>query len=265
MAGPRFLKLLGQFARMSLLNQLAYPPSWIMAVLGKTIRAGILLIFFHAVFGYTQRIGDWGSNEMLAFVATYLTLEYVVAATFHRNLSYYLPDMLRKAQFDFLLTKPVNPLFYTAARVLDLMDSVTLIPIAALWIVVVSRHAIQLDGSSFGMFLVLFVVGYCMIFFLLLLVTSVVFWSFTSTGIGRLFENALRLARYPDSIYQGGMRIFLVYVLPVAAAVTVPAEALRGTLQMRDAAYLVFSTVVLGVLSLSVWRAALRHYSSASA
>jgi ABC-2 type transport system permease protein len=80
-----------------------------------------------------------------------------------------------------------------------------------------------------------------------------IFWSVYSAG------------RWSVSIYPGWLRWLLTAVVPVAFAVTVPAEVLTG----RLSAPVLLAAVGLAAAGLAAsrafWRAGLRHYSGASA
>lgn len=242
---------------------MAYRPSFFLAILGKTLRVGVLLIFFHVLYLYTPFLGTYSSDEILILIATYLTLEFFVAISFHRNLAYYLPAALRQGTFDLLLTKPVNTLFHTSFRVIDFMDLISFVPVVVLWVVALGRvEAVTLTGV---LLLAAFIIlGYVFAFSFLLLLASSAFWTITATGVGRMYENILRLARYPSSVFQGGFRLLLFYILPISAMTNIPAEALLGRAAGSTILYFACYTIVLFSIAVAFWKFAIRHYSSAS-
>jgi ABC-2 type transport system permease protein len=67
------------------------------------------------------------------------------------------------------------------------------------------------------------------------------------------------------SIYPAWLRFGLTLIVPVAFAVTVPAEALTGRLDWATALTALALAAVLLVVSRLVWRVGLRRYSGASA
>ena len=71
--------------------------------------------------------------------------------------------------------------------------------------------------------------------------------------------------RWPVGIYPRWLRIGLTAVVPVALAVTVPAEALAGRLTLANLALACGVAVVLLGVSRWFWLRGLRRYSGASA
>jgi ABC-2 type transport system permease protein len=66
-------------------------------------------------------------------------------------------------------------------------------------------------------------------------------------------------------VYPGWLRYSMTYLVPVAFAVTVPAQALTHRLHWTTAAVAFGFAVVLVVLTRWFWRFGLRRYSGASA
>ena len=77
-----------------------------------------------------------------------------------------------------------------------------------------------------------------------------------------LFGNA---GRWPVTIFPPWLRGFLTFVVPVAFAVTVPAQALTGQLDTTTALLAVVVALVFLVGSRVFWLVALRRYTGASA
>ena len=67
------------------------------------------------------------------------------------------------------------------------------------------------------------------------------------------------------TIFPGWMRPVLTFVVPIAFAVTVPAQALVGRLTGSGALLSVGVALLFLVASRAFWFVALRHYTGASA
>ena len=91
------------------------------------------------------------------------------------------------------------------------------------------------------------------------------FWFGRIASFLMIFSDLYEAARWPIGIYPGWLRMLLTFVVPVAIAVTVPAEALVGRLT-GDRVMLALG-VAAGALAVArlVWIRGLRHYSGASA
>jgi len=71
--------------------------------------------------------------------------------------------------------------------------------------------------------------------------------------------------RWPVTLYPAWLRFGLTFLVPVAFAVTVPAEALTGRLTASTAWLAVALAAVLLIVSRCFWKIGLRNYSGASA
>jgi len=81
-----------------------------------------------------------------------------------------------------------------------------------------------------------------------------------------LFFGLWELAgRWPVSLYPAWLRFGLTFLVPVAFAVTVPAEALTGRLTWQTGLLAVGLAAALLVVSRVFWKVGLRNYSGASA
>jgi ABC-2 type transport system permease protein len=71
--------------------------------------------------------------------------------------------------------------------------------------------------------------------------------------------------RWPVGIYPPWLRWSLTFLVPVAFATTVPAEALSGRLTVQTLLGAVALAAALLLISRAFWRVGLRRYSGASA
>ena len=83
--------------------------------------------------------------------------------------------------------------------------------------------------------------------------------------IHELFEGVYQSGRWPVTIYPGWLRISLTFLVPIAFAVTIPAEALTSRLTVETLVLAAAFAVFLFLVTRWWWRFGLRHYSGASA
>lgn len=245
-------------------NQLAFRPSFILAIIGKVARALILILMFQVIYFNTPLLAGWKYEEIFLLLVTFLTIESIIIITFHRNLSYYLPNLLRKGNFDFILTKPLSPLFQTSFRVIDFMDLASFTVVAYLWYYYFSHYAPAFSFGQIIFYLLLLVNALFFIFSLLTIIATSAFWTINTDGLGRLFENIIRIARFPTDIFRGLVGFIFLYLFPIGMISTVPSKFLIGTIKWYYLLYLILFNIFLFLASQKVWRFGLKHYSSAS-
>ena len=79
------------------------------------------------------------------------------------------------------------------------------------------------------------------------------------------FQSMYEAERWPISLYPGWRRYGLTFIVPVAFATTIPAEALTSRLSWETLLGAVGLAAVLLLVSPGFWRLGLRRYSGTSA
>jgi ABC-2 type transport system permease protein len=80
-----------------------------------------------------------------------------------------------------------------------------------------------------------------------------------------LFEGVYQTGRWPVGVYPGWLRYTVTFLVPIAFAVTVPAEAMTSRLEARTLLVSFAFAAVLFAATRWFWRFGLRHYGGASA
>jgi ABC-2 type transport system permease protein len=80
-----------------------------------------------------------------------------------------------------------------------------------------------------------------------------------------IFRSMYEAGRWPISLYPGWLRFGLTFIVPVAFATTIPAQALTGRLNGLTALGAAGLALLLFFLARLIWRLGLRRYSGASA
>jgi ABC-2 type transport system permease protein len=116
-----------------------------------------------------------------------------------------------------------------------------------------------------GVFALMLIAGAVIIYSFFLILATLSFWFVRVENILVIFQSMYEAGRWPVSLYPGWLRYGLTFVIPVAFATTVPAEALTGRLTWGTLLGAVVLAVVLFAVARVIWRVGLRHYSGTSA
>ena len=107
--------------------------------------------------------------------------------------------------------------------------------------------------------------GGVMIYCFWLVLTTGAFWLVQIDQIVELFQGVYQTGRWPVTVYPGWLRFGLTFLVPIAFAVTVPAEAvtrlLTGDTLLIELGFAVF----LFAFTRWFWGVGVRRYSGASA
>jgi ABC-2 type transport system permease protein len=115
------------------------------------------------------------------------------------------------------------------------------------------------------LFAIALLLGGLMIYCFWLILTIGAFWVVRMDQIVEMFEGIYQSGRWPVTIYPGWLRISLTFLVPIAFAVTVPAEALTSRLTAETLALAAGFAVVLLAFTRWFWGVGLTRYSGASA
>ncbi|HET7031466.1 MAG TPA: ABC-2 family transporter protein, partial [Candidatus Limnocylindrales bacterium] len=216
------------------------------------------------VFSQTPALNGWSQPELLAVMGVHILMGGVIGALIQPSMERLRTD-IREGTFDFVLTKPEDAQVIASVREIRIWQAVDVI----VGLVVVGV-AISLLGRAVGplealAFAVALVIGAFMIYAFWLIVTTVAFWIVRIDEIAELFEGVYQSGRWPVTIYPGWLQASLTFLVPIAFAVTVPAEALTSRLTPETLALAAGFGVAIVALSRAFFRFGLRHYSGASA
>lgn len=98
-----------------------------------------------------------------------------------------------------------------------------------------------------------------------LVIATGAFWVVNMCHAVELFDGVYLTGRWPVGIYPGWLRYSVTFLVPVAFAVTVPAEALTSRLEWETLALAAAFAAALFTFSRWFFRVGLRRYSGASA
>ena len=118
---------------------------------------------------------------------------------------------------------------------------------------------------SLGLGVLLLLLGALMIYCFWLILATGAFWIVRMEFLDELFAGVYQTGRWPVSVYPDWLRYTLTFLVPIAFAITLPAEALTSRLQLSSVLTALGFAVLLVALSRRFWRFGLKRYSGASA
>ena len=258
------LRLVRKFLQINALNELQYRANFLMQLFNSLLELGIGLLGLAIVFYHTENLAGWSRAELLAVLGVYMIIAGLTRVVIQPNMSRLMRD-IHRGTLDFMLIKPVDTQFLVSAweiefwKLLDLLLGAGVVgfAIAQLGSVIGPGQAL-----TFGLMLLC---GSLIVYSFWLLLTSSAFWFVQIWGILELFQSIYQAGRWPITIYPAWLRLSLTFLVPVAFAVTIPAQALTDRLSWPT----LVLTLVLAVFFLSisrlVWKSGIKRYSGASA
>lgn len=257
-------RLAFSYLKIGILNEFQYRANLYIQVLQTFIALATGLIGLNLVFSQTSELGGWNKPELLAVMGVFIMMGGVIRAAIQPNMER-LMEEIREGKLDFALTKPADAQLLVSIREFRLWQMVDVITGAVVLGIALSEMKWLIDTWSVLGFLSALVMGSVMVYCFWLMITSSAFWIVRVHEIANLFEGLYAAGRWPVDIYPNWLRVGLTFLVPVAFAVTVPAEALTGRLTLQTWLGALALTVFLFLVARMIWKIGLRSYSGASA
>jgi ABC-2 type transport system permease protein len=259
------LTVVRTYVKLGALNALQYRANFLFDLIGAVSYLAGVLLTLGLIFRQTDTLHGWTADELIALVGIQILVGGVVGLVIRPSMQQ-LMENIRLGTLDFMLTKPADS---------QLLASVQQVNFGALAEVLVGLAVIATAlvrlGATIGAldaiaFVVLILAGLIIVTCFLTLLSTFSFWFVRLDNILVIFQSAFGEAgRWPIGIYPGWLRISLTFLVPVAFAVTVPAESLTGRLTAWTLLGTLALTTGFVVVTRWFWRYGLKRYTGASA
>lgn len=258
------IKLFWHFFRIGALNELQYRVNFFVQIFQSLLALGTGLVGLALVFSHTTALAGWSRAELLVVMGVHLFMGGVIQMSIQPNMARLMGE-IQDGTFDFALTKPVDSQVVVSVREVRIWQVVDVLMGAG-----VMAYAVTQLGRAVGAwqalgFAAALLCGAAMIYSFWLILTTGAFWVVRMEHIIELFQGVYQAGRWPVSIYPDWLKTGLTFLVPIAFAVTVPAEALTNRLNAQTLGLAAALAVALLFVARWVWRRGLKAYSGASA
>lgn len=260
----RALRLSWLYFRVGALNELQYRVNFFLYLFQSALALGTGLAVLALVFSRVSELNGWSRAELLAVMGVFTIMGGVIRMVIQPNMTQFMQDV-QEGTLDYVLTKPADAQLLVSTRMVQIWQGVDILS----GLVVLAVAIVQLGGGVGVLdalaFLVALLVGAAMVYSFWMIMATVAFWAVRIDQIAELFLGIYQAGRWPVGVYPSWLKIGLTFLVPIAFAVTVPAQALTSRLSAPALAGAVAFAVVLLAVTRWFWKFGLRHYSGASA
>lgn len=260
----RALRLFGLYLRIGALNELQYRANFVAQLIQSVIALGTGLAVLALVFAQTSNLRGWTHPELIIVMGVHILMGGLIGMWIQPNMQKLMGDV-REGTLDFVLTKPVDAQVLVSVRQIRIWQVTDVV----IGLIVLGVGLAQIGGRTglveAAAFLAALLLGASMIYCFWMILTIGAFWIVRMDELHELFEGVYQSGRWPVGVYPSWLRIGLTFLVPIAFAVTVPAEALAGRLTPLTLAGAAAFALALLAFTRWFWRFGLRHYSGASA
>ncbi len=260
----RPLKLTWIFFRLGAMNELQYRANFFLQLLQSLVALGTALAVLALVFSYTDRLGGWSPPELLTIMGVHIALGGVIHTFIQPNMERLIED-IREGKLDYPLTKPEDSQVLVSVREIRIWQAVDIVVGGVVLGVAIAQLERGVGIGEALAFALAVLVGAVMIYSFWLILTIGAFWIVRMEFIVELFEGVYQAGRWPVTIYPVWLRGGLTFLIPLAFAVTVPAQAITSRLNGQTLLGAVAFAALLFAVTRVFWKRGLRRYSGASA
>jgi ABC-2 type transport system permease protein len=260
----RPLRLAWLSLRIGALAELQYRVNFFLQLLQSLLALGTALAVLALVFSHTPTLAGWSPDELLAVVGVHFLMGGISGMVIQPSMLRMIED-IRRGTLDYVLAKPEDAQLLVSVREVRIWQAVDLLVGAAVLGVAVDRLQVPLGVFDALGFAVALLLGAVMLYCFWLVLAVGAFWFVRIEFIVELFQGVYQAGRWPVSVYPDWLRLGFTFLVPLAFAITVPAEGLTGRLTLSTLAAAATFTLFLVTATRWLWRTALRRYSGASA
>jgi ABC-2 type transport system permease protein len=258
------LRVVWTFFRLGILNELGYRANFFIQLFQSILELGAAFAGVAVVFSHTDQLGGWRQAELIALLGVYFLVGGLIRTVIQPSMQRFM-EQVRLGTLDFTLTKPEDSQLLVSIQQVQIWKLTDVVLGLITLGVALSRLGEQIGVGGALAFGAALLAGGAIVYSFWLILATCAFWFVRVENILVIFQSMYEAGRWPVGIYPGWLRLSLTFIVPVAFATTVPAEALAGRLTPATLLGAVALALALVVASRLFWRVGLRHYSGASA
>jgi ABC-2 type transport system permease protein len=250
--------------RVGVMTDLQYRVNFALQVLQSLLALATGLVVFALVYSHTTELNGWSQNELLVVLGVQIMMAGLIHSLIQPNMMRFTEEV-RDGKLDHALTKPVDAQMLVSVRQVEVWQAVDILTGAGVIVVALIRLGGGLGPLDVLGFAAALAVGAVLLYCFWMLLATLAFWIVNMWHLPELFEGVFQTGRWPVGIYPPWLRFSVTFLVPIAFAVTVPAEAMTSRLEWQTLALAAGFAVVLSSITRWFWRFGLRSYAGASA
>lgn len=233
----------------------------VVFLLGKIIRFFILFYFLYILINETKTLAGFDIYQVIFFFATFSLVD-IIPQLFLRE-TYRFRSYVVRGFFDYILTKPMSPLFRSLFGGSDVLD-IPLLLISVGFLFYAGSHLGPISLLGVLLYLVLLINAMVIAFSIHVFILG---FGIITTDVDNgvmLYRDITKMGQIPVDVYRAPVNFLITFVLPVGIMMSFPVKALLGILSYQFM-FISFGFAAIFLFgSLRFWRYAVNQYQSAS-
>jgi viologen exporter family transport system permease protein len=259
----RVLRLMWLFLRVGVMGEMAYPANFLAHLVNSALELGTALAGLAIIFSHAETLDGWRPDELLGLVGVYFLVGGVIGLVIQPSMER-LTEAVRDGTLDFTLTKPEDAQLLVSIWRIEIWKIIDVGLGLAVLVFSLVRLGERVGIQQAAGFVGASIAGGLIVYSFWLILATTAFWFVRVENILVIFQSVYEAGRWPVSIYPRWLRFALTFLVPVAFAITVPAQALAGRLTGQALLGAAAFAAALFTAARYFWRMGLRRYSGAS-
>lgn len=260
-------KIYSEFIRIQLKTTLQYKGAFFAGVIAQFFSYSVSFLMIWIVIQRFKDLNGWSSYEVV-FLYSINLLSYAIGAFFFFNLNRDLPRIVQYGEFDDILVKPLNPLWYIISRDFNSGYLSHLVTSIIILLICIPNLGIRVTPMKVLLLIIYILCGALIQGAMLLICAVPTFWMVKNNFLtGILFFNIKDFTQYPISIYSKSIQFILTFILPYAFISYYPAHQwLNKTDPLTFHPVIQYMNPAVGILLMLIayrfWLFGLKSYKS---
>lgn len=233
-------------------------------ILFQLVEIIITIVFFDIIFSNTKTLAGWNFYQVLFLYAFSMFIIAVTNAWTRGGLKQMAAELVRRGDYDFYLTKPVNPMILVSISKPRIYQFIGALFDLGLCAYAILAGNITITLSNLIWFLVIAFFGFILYYFLVVLTVVPAFWFVRLFALQDLMGRMNQFMRYPLGVFPPFIRVALMTAFPIIAVAFLPTQALFGEIKIEYIVYIILLTIFFALITNFIWKQGEKRYSSAS-
>lgn len=259
----KYAHILFVYWRQSLSKFLIFRASGLIGILYSLVYLVGSFLSVKVYFKHSHSIGSVTEGEMLILLGAFQLMTGVFEILFLWAQDSVVADIL-EGNLDIHLLRPANSLFLICTKEFYIPGIVNLfVPCLLIW-QGLEQSALNPSALEWLLFSLSVGIGSAIMFLLTQIVLNLAFWIEGYSSLWVIADEVIKLGSRPLQIYVQSFRVMFGAVIPVVTALNLPAEILRGYLDISNVLLTFALFIVLYFITKQQFKRGLRRYQSAS-
>jgi ABC-2 type transport system permease protein len=258
----RYLRLLVVQLRASALLALQYRLDFVLDAAMSLFWTATAVVPLLVLYRERPSVAGWTWPEALIVVAWFTCLRGVLDGAIRPALGNVV-EHIRKGTLDFILLKPADAQFLVSTSRFEFFRFVNVG--GGLMLLVHALRALHHTPSlpAIASTLLLLAGATMILYAIWILVVCLAFVVVKVDNLSYLFASVYDAARWPASVFRGGVAFLFTFVIPLTVMTTYPALAVLDRLRASNVAWSLGGAVAACAVARFTWLRAIARYTSA--